>query len=100
MVRFIGSRLRLGFGRFASVYDTARSRESAATPLTGFGSARTTTSTRSSGALSPARNDIAEKQTHSLRSDRWPLLSQNVFLNFAGGSFGQFFDEGHTVRRF
>ena len=38
MVRFIGSRLRLGFGRFASVYDTARSRESAATPLTGFGS--------------------------------------------------------------
>jgi hypothetical protein len=28
MARFIGSRLRLGFGRLASVYDIARSRAS------------------------------------------------------------------------
>jgi hypothetical protein len=35
MARFTGSRLRLGFGRFASVYDIARSHESAAIPLTG-----------------------------------------------------------------
>jgi hypothetical protein len=28
------------------------------------------------------------------------LRSQNIFLNFAGRSFGQLFDEGHTVRRF
>src|SRR5437016_6247985 len=34
-----------------------------------------------------------------LRSDPRPLRSQNVFLNFAGCSFGQLFDEGHTVRR-
>jgi hypothetical protein len=36
----------------------------------------------------------------SLRSDRRPLRSQNIFLNFAGRSFGQLFDERHTVRRF
>jgi hypothetical protein len=34
-----------------------------------------------------------------LRSDRRALRSQNIFLNFADRSFGQFFDEGHTVRR-
>jgi hypothetical protein len=59
------SRLHLGFGRFASVCDIVHSRESAATPLIGFGSARTTTSTRSSDGLSPADNDIAKsKLTH------------------------------------
>jgi hypothetical protein len=43
-----------GFGRSALVYNIAHSRESAPTPLIGFGSARTTISTRSSNDLSPA----------------------------------------------
>ena len=34
-----------------------------------------------------------------LRSYRRAVRSQNIFLNFAGRSFVQFFDEGHTVRR-
>ena len=36
---------------------------------------------------------------YSLRSDRRPLRSQDILLNFAGRSFGWLFDEGHTVRR-
>ena len=27
------------------------------------------------------------------------MRSQDIFLNFAGRSFGQLFDEGHAVRR-
>ena len=36
---------------------------------------------------------------NSLRSSRRPLRSQDIFLNFAGCSFGQLFDQRHTVRR-
>src|SRR5437016_5545592 len=41
----------------------------------------------------------AQCRSHSLRSDRRRLRSQNIFLNFGGRSFGYLFDEGHTVRR-
>src|SRR5436190_11667575 len=34
---------------------------------------------------------------HSLRSDRSLARSQDVFLDLAGRSFGEFFDKGHTV---
>lgn len=35
----------------------------------------------------------------SLKKDRRPLRSQNVFLDLAGRRFGELGDEGHTVRR-
>src|SRR6186713_731302 len=41
-----------------------------------------------------------EKQMGSLRGDRRPSRSQNIFLNFAGRSFGQLVNEGHTMWRF
>jgi hypothetical protein len=41
----------------------------------------------------------AGENIRSLRRDGRLLRSQNIFLNFAGRSFGQLFDEGHTVRR-
>ncbi len=90
MARFIGSRLRLGFGRCAWVYDIARSRESAAIPRTGFGSARTTTSIRSSGGLSPADNDIAKN--NSLIAER----SQVVALSKYVSEFGRALAESKT----
>ena len=41
-----------------------------------------------------------ERRRSSLRSDRRLLLPQNVFLDFAGRSFGQLVDEGDAVWRF
>src|SRR6266496_4446400 len=40
-----------------------------------------------------------ELKMDSLWSDRRALRSQDIFLNFAGRSFGQLVDEGHSVRR-
>src|SRR5204862_2402642 len=39
------------------------------------------------------------QEVRSLRSDRRPLRSQNVFLNFAGRSFRLLVDDCHAVRR-